>query len=98
MRGRLPESVLDRTTRGSQAGDWTEWFPRLRGLFGAELERLERSDTARRCLDLARLRSLMANFPEPLRLEHRRTYVHLVLRGVTMGRFIRWFEETYGQA
>lgn len=96
MRDRLPASVLDRTTRGSQAGDWTEWFPRMRGQIGAELERLERSDTARRCLDLARLRSLMANCPEPLRLEHRRTYVHLVLRGLTMGRFIRWFEETYG--
>jgi asparagine synthase (glutamine-hydrolysing) len=95
MQGRLPDRVLDRKTRGSQAADWSEWIPGLLGEIGAELDRLEHSDTARSCLDLPRMRSLVANCPVPLQPRDRRTYVHLLLRGVTMGRFIRWFEETY---
>jgi asparagine synthase (glutamine-hydrolysing) len=95
MQGRLPDRVVNRKTLGSQAADWTEWFPPLLGQIAAELDRLERLETARRCLDLDRMRALVTGCPSPLRHQDRRDYVHLLLRGITMGRYIRWFEETY---
>ena len=95
MQGRVPARILDRQTLGAQAGDWTEWLPAMRGRIAVELERLERCETARRCLDLARLRSLLEQWPEPLRREHRRVYGMLLLRGIMMGNFLRWFEATY---
>jgi len=95
MEGRLPDHVRNRTTRGGQSADWTEWLPAMRGELVAELDRLDRSETANRCLDLAKLRSLMDRWPERLGIEHDRDYHLLLLRGIMMGRFIRWFEETY---
>ncbi|MFZ5624936.1 MAG: asparagine synthase-related protein [Gemmatimonadota bacterium] len=96
MEGRLPDQVRLRTTYGAQSADWTEWLPVLRPELEAELDRLERNDTARRCLDLAHLRALVDRWPERLGLEHQKDYTLLLMRGVMMGRFVRWFEETYG--
>jgi len=96
MRGRVPDRVLDRRTRGLQSADWTEWLPGLRGQMRGSLERMERSETARRALDLERLRRLLECWPEPLRAEHEADYLHRLLRGITVGSFICWFEDTYG--
>jgi len=95
MEGKLPDQVRNRTSIGAQSSDWNEWFPAMRGEFQAELDRLDRSEIANRCLDLAKLRSLMDRWPERLGIEHNRDYHLLLLRGIMMGRFIRWFEETY---
>lgn len=95
MDGYLPDQVRLRRTLGAQAADWIEWFPALRGKFLAELDRLDRSETANRCLDLAKLRALVDRWPERLGVEHDADYKLLLLRGIMMGRFIRWFEETY---
>ncbi len=95
MEGRLPDQVRNRTTIGGQSSDWMEWLPAMRGMFLAELDLLDRSDTANRCLDLARLRSLVDRWPARLGLEHRKEYHLLLPRGIMMGRFIRWFESTY---
>jgi len=91
----LPERVFDRTTRGAQAADWIEWFPAMRGQIRDELERLDRCDTARRCLDLARLHALVEQWPERLGPEHEPEYHLRLMRGIVTGWFIRWFEQTY---
>ena len=95
MAGRLPDQVRNRATIGGQSSDWTEWLPALRELFLAELDLLERSDTAARCLDLPRLRSLLDRWPAVLGVQHQQEYLLLLPRGIMMGRFIRWFEATY---
>jgi asparagine synthase (glutamine-hydrolysing) len=96
MKGYLPDQVRLRRTRGAQGADWVTWFPSLRPAFQLELERLERSETAARCLDLPRLGQLLERWPSSFGVEHETDYKLLLLRGVLMGRFIRWFEETYG--
>jgi asparagine synthase (glutamine-hydrolysing) len=92
LRALLPPQVLERTTRGAQASDWTEWFTGMRPEMSLEVERLEQSETARRCLDLPRMRDLLARWPERLGVEHIMDYNLILLRGIVMGRFIRWFE------
>ena len=92
MRGRVDPGILDRATRGAQAADWVEWLPPMRGGLRADLDRLERSALARRCLDLARLRGLLDAWPERLGLEHYTEYNLMLLRGMELGRFILWFE------
>lgn len=96
MRGLLPDAVLNRETRGAQASDWTAWLPALRPQIAQSLDRLDRSETARRCLDLARMRSIVERWPDKLGVDHMADYMHLLLRGIMTGRFITWFEETYG--
>lgn len=95
MRGLIPESVLERDARGAQASDWSEWLPAMRPGLERDMARIEHSETARRCLDVPRLRSLLAQWPETLRVEHLGDYNHRLLRGIMMGRFITWFEETF---
>ncbi|HEX6133050.1 MAG TPA: asparagine synthase-related protein [Longimicrobiales bacterium] len=95
MAGRLPDRIRLRSTLGLQAPDWPEWLPSIRGELRAEIDRLESSETARRYLDLPKLRQLMDRWPDRLTLAHETDYVLLLLRGITMGRFIRWFEESY---
>ncbi len=94
MEGKLPDHLRNRTSYGAQSADWNEWFPAIRGEIQAELDRLDRSDMAKRCLDLAKLHSLMDRWPARLGVEHNADYHLLLLRGIMMGRFIRWFEET----
>lgn len=95
MQNRLPASVLNRDRYGAQAADWSEWLPTMRGDLEAELERLEHNDTASRCLDLPRLRTLLSQWPAQLGREHDSLYMDLLLRAMMTGRFIRWFEHTY---
>ncbi|MEZ4585792.1 MAG: asparagine synthase-related protein [Gemmatimonadales bacterium] len=96
MRDRLPSEVVDRTTRGAQGADWAEWMVEMRDEFRTDLSRFEREESVRRCLDLPRMRSLVEQWPERLGPAEEMAYHHLLLRGVTMGRFILWFERTHG--
>lgn len=95
MEDRLPDEVRLRATTGAQGPDWTEWLPKIRPQLSAELDQLERSDTARRCLDLVWMRELLARWPARLTVADDQEYYLKLLRGITMGRFIRWFERTY---
>lgn len=95
MAGRVPDEIRLRSSYGMQSADWPEWLPSLRAEISQELQRLEVSETARRCLDLPKLRRLTENWPERMTLAHEKDYPLLLLRGITMGRFIRWFEDTY---
>ena len=95
MAGRVPDEIRLRSSYGMQSADWPEWLPALRGEIAQELARLESSETARRCLDLPKLRRLTESWPDRMTLAHEKDYPLLLLRGITMGRFIRWFEKTY---
>lgn len=95
MEGRLPDQIRLRPTFGQQGPDWPEWLPSIRGELRLELDRLQQSDTASRCLDLPRMRRLVDRWPDQLTLSHEKDYLLLLLRGITMGRYIRWFERTY---
>jgi asparagine synthase (glutamine-hydrolysing) len=95
MRGLVPDSILQRRTRGAQAADWPLWFDRMRPDIVAELNRIEQNETARRLLDVERMRSLVERWPSRFGLEHVGDYDLLLMRGVMMGRFIRWFEEKW---
>jgi len=95
MKGYLPDQVRLRRTRGVQSADWVSWFPSLRPEFQAELQRLQRSETAAKCLDLPRLQGLLERWPAKFGVEHEVDYKLLLLRGMMMGRFIRWFEERH---
>ena len=95
MQGRLPDQVRTRTTIGAQAPDWIEWLPAMRGQIRDELDSLESSDTVQRMIDLPRLRALVDRWPEPMVVHHDREYYMRLLRGIMMGKYIRWFEETY---
>jgi hypothetical protein len=66
----------------------------MRPGFAAEIERLEQSERARRCLDVPRLRRAVENWPDRLGSEHLLEYNLVLLRAVMLGRFMRWFEET----
>jgi asparagine synthase (glutamine-hydrolysing) len=95
MAGRLPDQIRLRTTYGMQGPDWPEWLPSIRADLSQELDRLEASETARRCLDLPKMRHLVDHWPDRLTRAHEQAYPLLLLRGIMMGRFIRWFEGTY---
>jgi asparagine synthase (glutamine-hydrolysing) len=95
MAGLLPDPLRLRSSYGLQAPDWPEWLPTMRDELRAELDRLQHSETARRCLDLPKMRLLVDRWPDRLTLRHERDYLLLLLRGITMGRFIRWFEDRY---
>ena len=95
MQGRLPDRIRTGTTYGAQSADWAEWLPGMLPQIRADLSCLERNDTAQRCLDLPRLRSLVDRWPARLERGHFLDYNLLLMRGLMVGRYIRWFEETY---
>jgi asparagine synthase (glutamine-hydrolysing) len=92
MRSLVPPSILDRTTRGSQAADWPVWFGRMRQDMINDVRALRDIELARRCLDLDRMQGLLDRWPDRFGPEHLADYGLLLLRGIMMGRFIRWFE------
>ena len=95
MRDVLPARVLDRATRGAQAADWVNWFGLMRPEVGAELGALESIPLACECLDLPRLQRLVRDWPHQLGHEHFEEYGVRLMRGLMVGRFIRWFSETW---
>jgi hypothetical protein len=96
MRGRVTDAVLDRRTYGAQGADWMDWLHLLRPRIVETLADLERSETARTFLDLPMLHTLVDRWPNRFGPEHEGAYKLRLLRGIMMGRFLRWFERTYG--
>jgi asparagine synthase (glutamine-hydrolysing) len=95
MTGLLPRSVLERRTRGAQAADWSEQLASTRSQISAELDALDTVDVAERCLDLPRLRRLVRDWPLRLEREHFPGYGVRLMKGIMVGRFIRWFTEEW---
>ena len=94
MADRLPSEVLDNNQRGLQAAGWFEPLRAAHSRIEEELDRFDNSVLARNALDLARMRRLVeeiqgkrsdtANFLSE--------YRGVLERGLTMGRFLTWFE------
>ncbi len=96
MRGRVPDRVLDRRSFGGQGADWMDWLHLLRPEAAQALQDMERSETARDLLDLPQLRLLLERWPDRFGPEHQADYALCFLRGIMMGRFLRWFERAHG--
>ncbi|MDQ0346815.1 asparagine synthetase B family protein [Ancylobacter vacuolatus] len=101
MEGLMPAGQLARRTRGYQAADWFEGVVAARDGLLAEIARLESSPLASRALDLPRLRALATALPDPstppgqlpmLTREHEVSHRLALLRGLSVGRFIRMVE------
>ncbi len=104
MAGLLPDTMLNRRIRGVQAADWHEKIMASRDGMAAELARLRSSPVASRVLDLDRLSQLVADLPDlaPLSeqalaerfasLDGEIAYRLVLLRGLSVGRFIRMVE------
>jgi asparagine synthase (glutamine-hydrolysing) len=94
MRGRLPDSTLDRTTRGLQSADWFLTMGSRRKQMQEELLQLRKSSLANRLLDLDRLSKLLNDWPadgfdrEPV-ID---SWCLALSRGLSVGNFIRQFE------
>lgn len=91
---RLPPEILGERRSGMQDAQWFARLSQRRDQLGAEIERLEASPTARRLLDLPRLKRLVDDWPADAEAaEHRsRDYRLALSRGVHVGNFIRWVE------
>jgi asparagine synthase (glutamine-hydrolysing) len=98
MVGRLPASTLRQTRRGRQAADWYVNMGAVRGRMAAEVERLQRSALASRMLDLARMRSLIENWPSSgfERPDVNGSHHIALSRGFSVGRFLLQYEPAKG--
>lgn len=94
MADRLPPKVLENRKRGLQAADWYERLSAARETLQAELAGLERSELARRVLDLPRLRRLFEQWPRDGwdELQTYIDYCRVLESGLMAGRFLCWFE------
>ena len=94
MVGRLPASTLRSKQRGRQSADWYVNMGAVRGRMAAEVERLQSSPLASRMLDLARMRSLIENWPSSgfERLDVNRSYHIALSRGFSVGRFLLQYD------
>lgn len=99
MRGRLPDSTIDRRKRGLQAADWYESLTSIRAELACEFTLLEQSPGARRLLDLDRLRDALDHWPESARqAEQQRSLYQMALPiAISTGYFIRRCEGSVGQ-
>lgn len=91
----LPGEILDTTTRGVQAPDWHENSATLVSQLREELEKLRRHESAGKYLDLDAMEQAIENWPddgwEDPQIERR--FRLQLLRGVSVGGFIRYAEE-----
>lgn len=95
MTGKLPDAIVWGKGRGEQAADWFDDVRAAEDRIREDLERFEQLPLARSLLDLPRMRALAEALPDPSRAADRevfQSYRLLLQRGVTMGRYIRWFE------
>lgn len=64
MKGRLPESVLNKTKIGAQAADWYPRLSRERNSITEELKRFAANTEVASIVDLQRLGALVENWPD----------------------------------
>jgi asparagine synthase (glutamine-hydrolysing) len=87
---RLPASTLERRTRGYQAADWHVGLSADRERVTRDLAGLAALPAAAGLLDIDRLRTLAARWPDGHweRDEVRDPYRMVLLRGLAVGRFL----------
>jgi len=88
---RLPQAVLEARGKGYQAVDWHEGLTAARGEIEAEVNRFAQCAPAAQALDVARLRTMLDNWPESgwERSAILNAYRFALLRGVSAGHFLR---------
>jgi asparagine synthase (glutamine-hydrolysing) len=98
MVGTLPASTLRRTKRGRQSADWYVNLEAVRPRMAAEVERLTHSPLASRMLDLARMRSLIENWPSVgfERDDVNRSHHVTLTGGLSVGRFLLQYDPAVG--
>jgi asparagine synthase (glutamine-hydrolysing) len=97
MQGLLPAQVTKSTLRGLQQPDWLHLLTGVRPQIFELLAQLERSELARACLDLPRMRNLIEHWPkaeESYRARVIQEYRCALQRGLMMGRFLLWHERS----
>jgi len=91
---RLPPEILNEQRRGMSAPTWFRRLDIRRQDIEAEIERLEASATARRLIDIPRIKTLLKQWPvdENAAQQQRNVYRGALVRGLHIGRFVRWVE------
>jgi len=91
---RLPAEILTERRQGVQDANWFRRLDGRRQALAAEVERLEGSPTARRLIDLPRLKGLLQQWPVDERSAQERMieFGLMLPRAVHVGNFIRWVE------
>lgn len=94
MSGRLPEDTLTRSAYGMQAADWHLSMQEALPEISREIERLEQSPTARRLIDLPRLKKLASTWPGDGFHTHavQEPYHYALGRALGLGSYILHFE------
>ncbi|PSH02816.1 MAG: hypothetical protein CXZ00_15450 [Acidobacteria bacterium] len=94
MIGRLPEQVRTESRKGLQAADFSIHFARERAEAFAEMERMKKVDLAVRALDLEKLEQMMRWSDTQIAAHGGMAgYWPKVLRALSLGRFLRRFED-----
>jgi asparagine synthase (glutamine-hydrolysing) len=94
MSDRLPQSTLTRTKRGRQSADWRFTLDRSRGRMMSAIDALQSSPLASRMIDLARMRRLLQDLPQPdaeVRVSEA-SYHTALTRGIAAGWFLARFD------
>lgn len=100
MQSHLPVEILENRRRGVPAADWLERMVFRRDHIQNELALLGRIPMARCAIDLARLARLAGTLEraDAARPQDLSDYRGALETGLTVGRFIRWFERERGLA
>jgi asparagine synthase (glutamine-hydrolysing) len=87
---RLPREIVQETRRGVNRLAWFRTLDRRRSAIAAQVERMEASATARRLLDMPRLKRLVDEWPKDERAAQAREidYASVLPRAVHIGAFI----------
>lgn len=96
MKDVLPPEILDIKTRGLQSADWNEQFDRAVPQIREELEKLKAHGSASQYLDLQSLEKALNDWPpqEAINSEEAELRYRIrMLRGLSVGRFIRYADE-----
>ena len=91
MAGRMPHEVLYNRLKGLQAADLGYRVVEQHEEIGAVLDRLEQSSQVRECLDLPRMRSVLAELKRKIDVVTTMQCVTILLRGLSVGLFLERF-------
>jgi asparagine synthase (glutamine-hydrolysing) len=95
MAGRLPAAIMEERRKGLVGADWYLRVAPYKERFAEAVAGIESSETARRCLDIPRMRRLIDEWPRDGWWEPRVAvnYRMALCRGLAVGAFIRHVEE-----
>nr|WP_298248826.1 asparagine synthase-related protein [uncultured Halomonas sp.] len=97
MKGILPDEILNAKTRGLQAPDWHENTEKFVPQLTREMQKLKNHDSAKNYLNLQEMDKILKNWnydkEKMSNTKEMIRYRGLLLRGIAVGKFIRYAEE-----